>query len=160
MSEAKKFSPTSAMLELSMMNAEATTENIDDLIVDALSRGVPPEVATRLSEIWKITKNIGNEVIAVGKIVVLEIFRFIKENPNLSIGTAIGAAIAFLVASIPLVGPLLAPYAAVLAPLYGAGTGAAMDSGRGSMEAAILLASKFFELLKNIFTAVSERWAS
>lgn len=161
MSTVKSFTPSSAMLELSMMNADVGNQNFDDVIIDALNRGIPPEVVTRLQDIWTATKKIGNEVIAIGKIIVREIVRFLKENTKITVGIAIGAAITFLVASVPFVGPILAPYVAVLATMYGAGAGAAMDAGAdpsSPLAAAIALASKFFELLKNIFSAIAERW--
>ena len=81
----------------------------------------------------------------------------------MTVGIAIGAAVTFLVASVPFVGPILAPYIAILAPMYGAGAGAAMDAGSdptSPIAVAISLASKFFELLKNIFAAIAQRWSA
>lgn len=163
MSIVKSFTPSAAMLELSMMNADVTNQNFDDVIIEALNRGVPPEVVTRLQGIWTTTKKIGNEVIAIGKIIIKEIIRFLKENTKMTVGIAIGAAVTFLVASVPFVGPILAPYIAILAPMYGAGAGAAMDAGSdptSPIAVAISLASKFFELLKNIFAAIAQRWSA
>jgi hypothetical protein len=151
------------MLELSMMNADASAEDFDDVIVDALNQGLPAELVLRLRDFWTATKKIGNEVVAIGKIIVMAIIRFLKENRELAIGVAIGAAIAFLVASIPILGPFLAPYVAVLAPMYCAGYGAAQQAGQdpaSPLAVAFALASKFFELLKLVFSAVSERWTA
>lgn len=85
MSIVKSFTPSAAMLELSMMNADVTNQNFDDVIIEALNRGVPPEVVTRLQGIWTTTKKIGNEVIAIGRIIIKEIIRFLKENTKMTV---------------------------------------------------------------------------
>jgi sorbitol-specific phosphotransferase system component IIBC len=71
---------------------------------------------------------------------------------------ALGAAVAAMVGGIPLIGPLLQPLAVLIGALYGAGIGAAIENGDHSgspLSAAIALADKFFELLKNILNSVA-----
>jgi hypothetical protein len=157
----QEFSPQEGLLELSLLNAESSTADFDEVVVDGITRGIPPELLTRLKELWEKTKVVAGEIIAVGKIIVRQIFDFLKENPKLSLGLAFGAAVAALISGIPLLGPLVAPLATTLAMLYGAGAGAAMDAGdtSGSLySAAIALATKCFELLKNIFNAIVQYW--
>lgn len=155
--------PEQGMFELTLINAEATTSNFDDVVVESLSRGIPAEIVTRLKEIWEKTKLVAGEVVAIGKIIVVQIIDFLKANPKLTIGIALGAAVSVLIAGIPLIGALLQPLSTWIATLYGAGVGAAIAKGDYSgspLAAAIELAAKFFELLKNILNAVSLRFGS
>jgi hypothetical protein len=139
------------------MNAEASEAKFDDLVIDALDRGIPAELVTRLQDIWDTAKIIAGEVIAIGRIVVNQIFDFLKRNPKLSIGLAVGASVAVLVGGIPIFGSLLQPLSSWVATTYGAGVGAAMEQGDYSgspFTAAIELASKFYELLILVFRSV------
>ena len=156
------LSPEQGLFELTLMNGETKDYDFDSMVVDALHRGLPPEVVTRLKELWEKTKVIAGEVVAVGKIIVQQILEFIKSNPKLSIGMAVGAAVAVLISGIPILGPLLAPVAAVVSIIYFGGVGALMDKGdySGSLSMAVIeLATKFFELLKSIFNAVMQYWS-
>ena len=151
------------LFELTLINAEVTESSFDDVVVEALSRGIPPEIVTRLKDLWEQTKVIAGEIVAIGKIIVAQIFDFLRKNPKLTIGLALGAAVSVLIGGIPLIGGLLQPLATWLGTIYGAGVGAAMAKGDYSGSpylAAIELATQFFELLKNIFNAVSLHLAS
>jgi hypothetical protein len=161
--DTKLMQPTLALFELTMLNAESSDSEFDDVVVEGVRRGIPVEVLTRLSELWSQTKLVAGEVIAVGKIIVKKIVEFLLANPNLVIGIALGAAVTALISSIPFVGSLLAPIVATISMLYGAGVGASMQAGDFSgspFSAAKQLALKFFELLASIFNAVSEYWVS
>ena len=151
------------MFELSLRNAEASAKTFDDLVVDAIERGIPIEVITRLKEIWDAAQVIAGEVVAVGRIIVGQIIEFVKQNPKLTLGLALGAAVAALVGGIPLIGPMLQPLTTWVAAIYSGGVGAAMQQGDFSgspFVAAIELASKFFELLMAIFRSVESYWAA
>jgi hypothetical protein len=151
------------MFELSLLNAEASETKFDDVVIDAIERGIPPELITRLRELWDTAKVIAGEVVAIGRIIVNHIFDFLKRNPKLSLGLALGAALSVLVGGIPLIGQLLQPLATWVATLYGAGVGAAMQQGDYSgspFTAAVELASKFFELLVVIFKSVVGYWTA
>jgi hypothetical protein len=146
------------LFELTLLNAETLNKQFDDVVVMGLSLGIPLEIITRLQSLWVATKSIAGEIVEIGKIIVQKIFDFIKANPALTLGLAIGAAVGVLVAGIPFLGPLLAPLIASLSMLYGAAVGVSIDSGSNSsdpMHLAIELAKKFFELLKEIFLAVT-----
>jgi hypothetical protein len=150
--------PEQGMFELTLMNAEASSAQFDDVAVEVLNRGIPPELVTRLKELWEQTKVIAGEIVAIGKIIVRQIIEFLKQNPRLTVGMALGAAVAALIGGIPLIGPLLQPLATLIASMYGAGVGAAMGKGDYSgspLSAAIALAEKFFELLKGILNSVA-----
>jgi hypothetical protein len=154
-------SPEHALLELTIMNAQASNSRFEEVAVHLLDRGIPAEVVTRLASIWEATEMIAGEVIAVGRIVVAKIVEFLNENPTIAAGIAIGAAIAALIASLPVLGPLLAPLTTPLALAGGGAIGANMQRGHDSgsiINGAIDLASKFFSLLIQIFQAVAEYW--
>jgi hypothetical protein len=154
------MTPQEALLEMTLADAEAASEKFDDLLVEGINRGIPPEVMTRLSEIWEQTRIVAGHVVNIGKIIVLKIFEFLKANPHLTVGAALGAAVAVLVASaIPFLGALIAPLAAVVAGLYGAGIAAARAQGvvtDSPLQAGIALAQAFFEMLLLILDGVTE----
>ncbi len=145
------------LFELTLLNAETSHRQFDDVVVMGLSRGIPPEIITRLQSLWVVTKSIAGEIVEIGKIIVQKIFDFIEANPNLTLGLAIGAAVGVLVTGIPFLGPLLAPLISSISMLYGAVVGQSIDSGSKSsdpMYLAMELAKKFFALLKEIFMAI------
>lgn len=155
------FQPKQALFELTMQNAEAADLSFDDIIVQGLKRNIPPEIMTRLSELWSATKVVAGEVVAIGKIIVRKILDFLLENSGLAIGIAIGAAVTAMVAGIPLIGGLLAPLVGVVSMLYGAGAGAAIQNGENPLDPIVVartLARKFFDLLFSIFNGVKDYW--
>jgi hypothetical protein len=150
-----------ALLELTLMNAEDAQLEFDDVFVAGVKSGLPPELLTRLQELWEQTKVVAGEVIAIGKVIVARIMAFLKAHPNLTVGAALGAAVGFLVGAIPFIGPLLQPLAMVLGSLYFGGAGAVLDSGGRShspLDAAIGLARAFFELFVAIMNGVADYW--
>jgi len=157
------LSPASALFELTMLNAETLQANFDDVVVEGVKRGIPPELLTRMRVLWDQTKFIAGEVVAFGKIIVQKIVAFLLANPKLTIGLAIGAAVSVLIAGIPFIGPFLAPFSTSISTLYGAGVGASLQQGDFSgspMSAAIALATKFFELISMIFSGIKEYWTA
>ena len=149
-----------ALFELSLMNAEGSSAVFDDFYIWGTSKGIPPEILTRLKVLWDYTKDIAGETVAVGKIIVTTIRDFMISNQQIAIGVAIGAAVGLLTASIPFLGAALAPLGTILSSVYGAGVGAALENGETTADAtspivaAINLAKKFFELLVAVFRAV------
>jgi hypothetical protein len=157
------LTPEQGLFELSLINAENSDRSFEDVVLDGINRGIPPEILTRLKELWDITKIVAGEIIAIGKIIVKSIIDFIKINPELTIGTGLGASVSVLIAGIPFIGPILAPLSLVITTVYGAGVGATASYGNLSsdpIKAAFSLANKFFELLKMIFNAIVSYWNS
>lgn len=147
------------MFELTLLNAEVSREQLDGVLIAGLDRGIPPEIMTRLESLWEMTKVIAGEVVAVGKIIVVKIFDFLKANPNLTLGIALGAAVGALIAGIPFLGSMLAPLSTVLSMVYGAGVGATIDAGGIPSDPYVVvayLAKKFFELIQCIFLSVKD----
>ena len=147
-------------LELTLLNAEYDRDSFETVLVEGLNRGIPTEIMTRLKGIWAATRTISGEVVAVGKIIVSQIFTFLRAHPFITVGIALGAAITSLCASAPLFGTLLAPLVGKLTIPYFAGAGAAYESTgdlvSDPLVAAQAFAYKFFELLRNVFVAVTQ----
>jgi hypothetical protein len=147
-----KMHEEQALLEVSMLNAETVGHRFEDVVVDGIGSGIPPEVLTRMKELWEKTKVIGNEVIEVGKILIMKIIEFLKAHPKLAASLAVGAAVYLLSHAIPIIGPLLAPLLAAVSAIYTFGTVSSLDE-------AIDMAKKFFQLLVDVFNALAKRWA-
>lgn len=142
-----------AMLELTLLNAESIEQGFDDVILEGLRGGIPPEILTRMKELWEKTKDVGGEVIEVGKIIVMKIIEFLKAHPKLASSLAIGAATYLLAHAIPIIGPMLAPLLAAIMTVYALWK-------QHSVDEIIKLANKFFELVISVFNAVADRWAA
>lgn len=157
-----QLTPEQGLLELTLLNAEKHEIEFDEVVIEGVRRGIPAEILTRLKELWEVSRDIAGEIVAIGKIIVMAIIDFLKANPTLTVGLALGAAVSSLILTIPFLGPLLAPVSMLLASLYGAGVGAAMQEGDYSaspITAAVALANKFFELLRLILKAISQYWS-
>jgi hypothetical protein len=141
-----------ALLEVSMLNAEVSSQSFEDVVVEGISGGIPPEVLTRMKDIWGNTKEIAGEVIEIGKIIIMKIIEFLKAHPKLAASLAIGAAVYLLTHAIPFIGPLLAPLLAAASAIYAFGSVTSLDE-------TINMAKKFFQLLVDIFNTVASRWA-
>ena len=149
------------MLELTILNAETKGKTFSETVADLLDKGLPPELVTRLQELWGFTKWLAGEIVNIGKIIIEKITGFVRANPNLAVGIAIGAAVGSLVGIVPFLGPILQPVAMVLGVVIGGATGARMDKGQhpgGLFEIAIALARTFLESLAIIFVAVKRYW--
>jgi hypothetical protein len=145
-----------ALLEMSLLNAEAEESEFEQIYLTGQKMGIAPEIMTRLRSIWTQTKVVRGESVAIGKIIVNRIFEFLKANPRIVVGVAIGMVIGYLIVGIPFLGPLLAPLAKLL-PLAGAGYGAASENGAqpSAMQTLTVLVEKFFELLVSVFNGVA-----
>lgn len=151
-----------ADLELLLFQSEADSTTDSDLFVWLDALGLPVEVNLKLQWLIGETRKIGDKVISVGKIVLMKIGQFIKENPNLASGAAIGVAIGVLLGAIPLLGSLLGPIAVALGMI----TGSMIDRMNKGEEVELTwhpvhvtgeiveIAKKFFGLLIDIFGTV------
>ena len=155
------ISEAEAKLKLSILNSNAIELDRVDTVTQLTNMGLPQEVITRIEELWEKTKIVGGQVIHIGKVILAEIMKFIKENPHLSVGLALGAALGALTGMIPFIGPLLAPLVAALTMVVGGIAGLRLDRGEdpgddfiGVTQELILIAKKFFELFANILNAL------
>lgn len=142
-----------AMLELTVLNAETFGESFDEVVLEGLRSDIPPEILTRMKDLWETTKAIGNEVFEVGKIIVLKIIEFLKANPKLAASLALGAAVYLLSNAIPILGPILAPLLAAITGIYALVTLATFDD-------VMKMAREFFAMLVSMFNAVATHWSA
>jgi len=155
-----------ALFELSMLNAESSTATFDDFYIWGSNKGLPTEILTRLKVVWDYTKDIADETVALGKIIVRAIKDFLQNNPHLAAGIALGAVVGLLSGSLPFIGTLLLPVSTVITTVYGAGVGAAIDNGESvsdstsPMVAAIHLAKKALEFLLVILQTLAAYFAA
>lgn len=146
-----------ALLELTLLNAEAQEESFEKFFIAGTKMGIPPEVLTRLHTLWEQVQVVAGHAVAIGKIIVQRIFAFLSANPRIAIGVAIGLALTYLLTGVPFIGPFLAPLATVLA-VTGAGYGAvsAKNVTPSVLAALTALVEKFFELLRGVFEGVAQ----
>lgn len=155
-----------AKLKLSLLNSNVTDLDRIDVITQLTNMNLPQEIISRIDALWEKTKIIGGQVIHIGKVILAEIIKFIKENQHLAIGVAIGAAVGALISMIPFIGPLLAPLATAISMLIGGIAGYRIDQGKETKDSAIgvtqeiiMIAKKFFELFSNIFNALQSEFS-
>ncbi|MGF6393377.1 hypothetical protein [Pseudomonas plecoglossicida] len=108
------ISKAEAELELALMQAESDSMTSSDLYIWLREYGLPPEISIRIKDLVNVTKRIGDKVVSIGKLIVMNLRDFITAHKGLAIGSLLGAAIASLVAAIPLLGSLLAPLGTLL----------------------------------------------
>ncbi len=156
-----ELTPSQSLAQLSILNAEVGDVDFEDVLVRELIARWPPELVTRLEDLWSATREIAGEIVAVGKIIVLKILEFIRAHPKIAIGAAVGAIVGVLTSAIPFIGSLIAPLATTVSVLYGAAIGAAMEKGDHSLSpisGGIALVEAFFELFIAIFRGIGEYW--
>lgn len=161
-----KLTESEARLKLSLLNSNILELDRIDTTTQLTNMGLPQEIITRINNLWETTKIIGGQVIHVGKIILAEIMKFIKENPHLAVGVAIGAAVGALTSLIPFFGPFLAPLATAIAMIVGGISGYRLDQVKeqkggaiGVTQELIVIAKKFFELFGNIFNELQHHFS-
>lgn len=161
------ISPGEARLELALLESKAQVLDKLDVFTHLTNLGLPPELMLRLEELWETSKIVGKKIVHIGKIIILEIMRFIGENSNLAIGLALGAAVGALVSLIPFLGPLLSPLSTAIGAAFGSIVGSRLDRSQntekgvvGIFQEVILVAKKFFELLAAVFIALKDDLSS
>jgi len=148
----------SQKMALMTMESQAKQKTALDIFNEFTSMGLSQETITILKDIsLKTAKDIAGKTIEIGKIIIMKIIDFIKENTKLAIGMVIGAAVASLVSFIPFIGPFLIPLGVAIGGIAGnrLQNGSNIDSSMvDNMENIIDIAVKFFNLLKEILLAI------
>jgi Zn-dependent protease len=160
-----------AEFELLGMQAKAAKLEELEFVTLFTNLGLPQEVITRLQALFYEVKVIAGQTINIGKIILMKLMEFVKENQNMAIGLAIGIGISVLAsalaAAVPLFGSFLAGIAftitALIAIPLGALRGHRLDkvlngeiTGDSLIEDMITIAKKFWALLVDIFSAVKD----
>lgn len=155
-----------ARLELALLQAEADMVKGSDIYIRFTEMGFSSELSIRLKALMDFVKQIGDEMISVGKIIVLKFFEFVEKHPNLAAGIALGAVVSLLISSVPFLGPVLAPLALPLGIAVGAVVGHRMDKAQGGplngefgfldiAQDVIEIARAFFGLFIETLTTIS-----
>lgn len=160
-----------AKIDLLMLHSKAENFNAADFVTELINKGLPNEIVTRLQLLGNQVKYIGKQSINIGKIILMKLWDFINENPNLAVGFAIGLGLATLVGMlinlIPWIGTWLSgivtPIIAVITIPIGTLKGHRLDKvAKGEnvsdsiLEDLITIAKKFWTLIVDIFTAVKD----
>jgi len=162
---ATTMTTTEAKIELMMLNADTNNLDWTDMLTLLHSRGAPLELVTRMEELWDVTKVVAGKVVNIGRVILLQIWEFVKANPTMILGAVIGAAIGSLVNMIPFIGQFLAPIAMAIGTTIGALVGHRLDkvaAGEfvsGSIfEDLITAAKRFFQFIVDIFLALKDEY--
>jgi hypothetical protein len=147
-----------ALLDVSIMNAEVSEASFTDIYIDLSEKGLPIEIITRLEGIWNKTKVIGGHAVQIGKIIVMKIIDFMRNNSGLALGLAIGAAISAIIGMIPFIGHYLQELTQPLVITLSALCGYQFETGNSIFESAMTLAKNFFQLFADIFNTIKEYW--
>ena len=121
------MNPNMAQIDLMGLQSKVADITWLDAVVNFTNNNVPPEVITRLKELWEVTKVIGKQVYAIGKIIVMQLIDFMLQNSGMAIGAVLGAALGSLVNIIPAIGPILAPVAIAIGTFMGTVAGHRLD---------------------------------
>lgn len=79
-----------AQIELLAMHGKAEKLDNTDRFTFLLNAGIPKEIITRLEELLEVSIKIGSTIVNFGKIIIMKLIEFIKENPHLTIGMILG----------------------------------------------------------------------
>ena len=109
------------LAEIELLSYSIIAESLDksDTMVFLTKMGLPLDIATRLLSLWDKIGKVGDKIISIGKIILLKIIDFIKENPTMAIGMAIGGCLGFLLSWIPGLGLWLIPIFAIVGGVCG-----------------------------------------
>jgi len=152
-------------MALMSMQSKAKKTTALDIFNEFTRMGLSQEVFIALKEVsLRTAKDIAGKTIEIGKIIILKIFDFIKENPGIAIGAAIGGAIGALSLFIPFIGSIIAPFGTTLGVAVGIFIGNQIQNTKegklsskgltGDIENAYDIAKKFFNLIKEIIIAI------
>lgn len=158
-------------MDLLILESKASSFDEIDFVTDLINKGVSKEIVTRLQLLGSQIKYVGNQSIKIGKIILMKLWDFIKENPNLAVGFAIGLGLAtlvgMLISVIPFIGVwlsgIITPIIAIITIPIGTLKGHRLDKVANGepvsdsiLEDLITIAKKFWTLIVDIFTAVKE----
>lgn len=160
-----------AQMELLALEARLSKFNELDFITELTNKGLANEIVTRLQIIGEKVSYVANQSFQIGKIILMKLWDFIKENPNLSIGFAIGLGLALLsgmlVNVVPFIGTWLSgivtPLVALITIPVGTLRGHRLDKltkgeivADSIMEDLITIVKKFWNLLVDIFKTLKD----
>ncbi|MGJ0310771.1 hypothetical protein [Aliarcobacter cryaerophilus] len=161
---------TKGQFELLGLQAKAAKLEEIDFITNFTNLGLPQEVITRLQSLFKEVKDIAGQTINIGKIIIMKLMEFVKNNPNMAIGLAVGVGLSvlagMLASTVPFVGVWLSGIVSTIVGFItipvGLLRGHRLDKalndkeyvGDSLFEDMITIMKKFWKLLVDIFSSV------
>ena len=172
-----------AKLKLTILSKQAEAKNNWEFVSEMKDFGFPDEVVEILQKVLKVTSKVAGKAVSIGKIVVLELLKYVAKHPLQVVGLAaglyttyaLGVAVHGLFAAapglahVPIVGWLLSKLALLsgslckaavtpfmmAAPVVGAVAGEIFDSKFPAVSKSLQKVAKdFFELLGEIINAI------
>lgn len=145
---------------------EAKARGLVSAVIKGLNlpKSIQEDFENLMIKLFKTTKIVAGELVNIGRIIFAKLFQFLKENPNMALGTILGAILGSFLNMVPLIGSILN----IVATFLGAAIGAYLDYVRqgcekcdNALEKVIAGAShatkEFFKLLKEIFIALRSK---
>lgn len=120
------------------------------------------DFATLMMKLYGSTKEIGGELVHIGRILIAKICEFIEENPYMTMGAIVGLILGAVVSVVPIVGGILQ----ILATFCGIAIGVHLDkygdyeedlTFKDLMVGATEALKKFYFLIKEIFQALKSQ---
>lgn len=158
--------------ELLALQAKAAKLEEIEFVTAFTNLGLPQEVITRLQTLFHEVKEIAGQTINIGKIIIMKLIEFVKENPNMAIGLSVGIGLTILsgmlINLIPVIGnwlsTLITPIVALIVIPVGTLRGHRLDKalndemyvGDSLIEDIITICKKFWAVLVDIFMAVKD----
>lgn len=151
-----------ATFEALLLQAEASGLDRIEAMAFFSNQGVPLEVITRMDSLWEQSAMVAGQILNIGKIIIMKLIQFIKENPNMVIGLAIGIGLGMLANVIPFLGSFIAPIATIAFGTVGVLQGHRLDKimkgeyvSNSLIEDAITIIKTFWSFFYEIFYAVA-----
>lgn len=151
-----------AITKLLALQTETKGWDKVDMMTYFTKEGVPLEITTRMNYLWDFKTEFSDNVVNVGKIIVMKLLEFIENNPYMTIGIAIGVGLGSLAAMIhiPFIGHIVMPIIATIPPIYFGLKGNRMDKimrgeyvGDSLIDDGITSAKQFWTLFADIMNS-------
>jgi hypothetical protein len=151
-----------AITKLLALQTETKGWDKVDMMTYFTKEGVPLEITTRMNYLWDFKTEFSDNVVNIGKIIVMKLLEFIENNPYMTIGIAIGIGLGSLAAMIhiPFIGHIVMPIIAAIPPIYFGLKGNRMDKimrgeyvGDSLIDDGITSAKQFWTLFADIINS-------
>ena len=159
-----------AVKDLLIEEIKALKQTKDEVFEYFISHNLSKTAISYITRLWDYTKDVAGSVVSIGKIIVMKIINFIKENPNMAFGAALGAIAGAMAGTfvgwIPFIGQALSVLSITGGMMMGAIAGDRMDRAEkgefvddGLLAVfgdTISIAKKFIKLFAEIIQAIRD----
>ena len=154
-----------AVAKFNLMGLQSSSNSFSkiDMISFFTNAGISQEVILRVQTLWEETKKMAGQVYAIGKIIIIKLIDFIKDNPAMAIGVAMGVGLGFVASSVPFIGFLIAPLVTAISVTIGAFRGHRIDRlikgedvHNSIIDDAFSIAKTFWAFFSDIFETLKQ----